>query len=81
MKKIKFGLAFAALLSLTACGNQQVFDTTWRFETAICALPGGGAAEYEVVSWKDYEDSDMIQIQTPDFTILTHSSNCYLKTK
>lgn len=79
MKKIL--LAVLILLGLGACGNRQLFDTTWQFTVAVCKMPDGTIGEFPIKSWRDYGDSDMIQVATLDHSFLTHSSNCYLKTK
>lgn len=65
-------------LTFTGCGNQSIIDTTWKFEKAIIFLPDGSQIEGEVKSWKDYENSDMIQVTIGDKTYLTHSSNVIL---
>lgn len=61
--------------------NVQLFDTTWSFERAIISLPESGGHKYfyvegAVESWKDFEDSDMVQVRIDGVTYLTHSSNC-----
>lgn len=82
MKKIIMMIILVlAVLSLTSCGNRQLFDTTWVFTKAVCKMPDGTVEEFPIKSWKDYEDSDMIQIETSYHSFLTHSSNCFLKTK
>lgn len=78
MKKIL--LAVLILLGLGAC-NRQFFDVTWEFTKAVCKMPDGTSEEFYIKSWRDYGDSDMIQVETINFSFLTHSSNCYLKTK
>lgn len=79
MKKfIALALAMVMCLSLCACGNRAVFDTTWTFEQAIVFLPDGDKIEGAVTSWDDYESSDMIQVTIDGETYLTHSSNVIL---
>lgn len=79
MKKIfVFVLTIMLFVSLTACGNRQVFDTTYTFDRAIISLPNGEVVEGEVTSWKDYEDGDQIQVKIGDKTYLVHSSNIVL---
>jgi hypothetical protein len=60
------------------CGNRQSFDTTWSFERAIIFLPDGEKIEGEVTSWRDYGESDMMQVTIEGKTYLTHSSNVVL---
>lgn len=58
--------------------NFQVFDLTWAFDRAIIFLPDGEKIEGAVDSWRDYEGSDMIQVEIAGVTYLTHSSNVIL---
>ena len=60
-------------------GNQQVFDTTWRYEWAIVQLGNGELLEGQITSWKDF--SDMIQFTMNGITYFTHSSNVILCTE
>jgi len=62
-------------------GNEQVFDTTWRYEWAIVQLGNGELLEGQITSWKDFSESDMIQFTMDGITYLTHSSNVILCTK
>lgn len=62
-------------------GNEQVFDTKWRFEWAIVQLGNGELLEGPVSSWKDFENSDMVQFTMDGVTYLTHSSNVILCSK
>lgn len=79
MKKIiTLVLATIMALSLIACGNRAVFDTTWTFNRAIIFLPDGEKIEGAVTTWDDYEGSDMIQVTIDGETYLTHSSNVIL---
>lgn len=79
MKKIiTLVLATIMALSLIACGNRTVFDTTWTFERAIIFLPDGEKIEGAISSWTDYESSDMIQVTIDGEIYLTHSSNVIL---
>lgn len=71
-------LAIALAVAMTGC-NFQVVDTVYGFDYAIVALPDGSAVEGKVESWRDYEDSDMIQIKIDGVTYLTHSSNVVLE--
>ena len=68
-------LVVIMLMTMAACGNQAVFDTTWSFERAIVFLPNGEKIEGSVNSWTDYDGSDMIQVTIDGKTYLTHSSN------
>lgn len=61
-----------------ACGNRQMFDTTWTFDRAIIFLPDGEKIEGRVTSWKDYASSDMIQVEINGDMYMTHSTNVIL---
>jgi hypothetical protein len=67
----------ALCFALTGC-NRQIIDSTWSFERAIIFLPDGEKIEGEVCSWKDYSESDMIQVAIDNKMYLTHSSNIIL---
>lgn len=76
MKKI-FALALVAAIAVTFIGcNMQIVDTTWAFDKAIVTLSNGEKiAEGKVDSWKDFENSDMVQVKIDGKTYLTHSTN------
>jgi uncharacterized lipoprotein NlpE involved in copper resistance len=76
MKKAVLGIMLTGLL-LTGC-NRQIIDTTWTFKYADIE----GIGTVEIDSWRDYDESDMIQITAKNGTVyLTHSSNVVLRTK
>ena len=60
------------------CGNRQIFDTTYSFEYAYVALPNGETVEGPLSSWKDFNDSDVIQVVINGKTYLTHYENVVL---
>ena len=79
MKKIKVVIsAMCAALSLTACGNRQIFDTTYTFDKAIISMPNGTVIEGNVQSWIDYEDDDQIQVKIDGVNYLVHASDIVL---
>lgn len=62
---------------LTGC-NEQIIDTNYTFKRAYIE----GVGEIEVSTWRDYDDSDQIQITGKDgVTYLTHSSKVILFSK
>lgn len=66
-------IAFIILI-LTSC-NRQVLDLNYTFDKAII----DGIGEVEIVSWTDYQQSDMIQVTDKNGkTYLTHSSKVIL---
>jgi len=83
MKKIEklvvgFIVCCLAIISLTGCGNRQMFDTTWNFNR-VYLIVGDETFELEIDSWRDFDGSDMIQFRTTDGrTYLTHSTNIIL---
>ena len=63
------------IFALSGC-NKQVFDFNYKFdhvhiyETGKC---------YEIKSWRDYDDSDQIQVVLKDDSVLLlHSTDCAL---
>ena len=63
----------------TSCGNMQIIDTSWSFDYAYIDLGNGKIVEGNVGSWKDWGDSDMIQVTMKDGkTYFTHSANVVL---
>jgi hypothetical protein len=66
-----------AVLFMTGCGNQQLIDTTYRFDRAIISLPNGEIIDGKVQSWKDY-DGDQLQVKINGKTYLVHSEDVAL---
>ena len=80
MKKcniVIIGFIMVMVMILSSC-NMQLIDTTYSFERAILSLPDGSVIEGKVTSWKDYENSDQIQVNIDGKTYLVHSSNIAL---
>ena len=80
MKKSLALLLLLVLLVGLFCGcNQQLIDTTWSYERAIVYSPSGEViTEGRVSSWKDYENSDSIQVVIDGKSYYTHLSNVVL---
>ena len=80
IKKIALLLTTVIMtLSLCACGNKALVDTTYTFDEAIIRLPDGSIVSGEVTTWTDYEDGDSLQITLKDGnTYLVHASNAVL---
>lgn len=68
----------AAVLLLSGCGNQQIIDTTYNYNKVMIVLPDGGVVSGKLSSWRDYENSDQIQVVVDGDTYLTHISNVVL---
>ena len=83
IKKIALLLTtIVMVLSLCACGNKILLDTTYTFDEAIIRLPDGTVISGEVTTWTDYEDGDSLQITLKDGnTCLVHASNAVLISK
>jgi len=85
MKKIiVITLIIALCLTLTACqvGNRKIgFDTTQTFHWAIIQMGNGELIEGPVDSWRDFNESDAVQITINGITYLTHYSNAILATE
>ena len=61
------------------CGcKMQMIDTTFSYEYAYVALPNGEWVEGKPTGWKDYENSDVVQIVIDGKTYLTHYENVVL---
>lgn len=70
-------LIIIPIVILSGC-NAQVIDTTWSYERAIINLQDGTVIEGKVDSWKDFENSDMVQVKIGNTTYFTHISNVIL---
>jgi hypothetical protein len=85
MKKIICVVLILTLaLALTACqvGNRQVgWDTTQTFTYAIIELGNGEVIEGTVTSWRDFDESDVVQFTMNGITYLTHYSKVILTTE
>lgn len=80
MKKLLFALILIALVlcSFTSCGNMDMWDTVYTYNTAIIELPDGEIVKGKVETWTDYEDGDQIQVKIDGKTYLVHSSDIAL---
>ena len=74
------GFAIFAICSciFVGCGNMDLFDYHWTFDEALVRSPDGSFEKVRVVSWHDYNNSDMIAVETKDKVICTHSCNVML---
>jgi hypothetical protein len=81
-KKVIIFIVLFAILAFFARNvhgfNFQFFDTTWYFNEAQIAMPDGEVIRGPVDTWKDYEDSDMVQVVINDIAYYTHGSNVVL---
>ena len=73
---VLIGLIIFGLFSLFS--NRQIIDTAQRFDHAMIKLADGEIVEGRVDSWRDYENSDQIQVTINGTTYLIHSMNATL---
>lgn len=79
MKKlIVFLLGAVLMLGCTGCGNKDLFDTVFTYNTAIISMPNGEVVEGTVTGWCDYDNSDQIQVCIDGKTYLVHSEDIVL---
>ena len=79
MKKIfAIVLIVIMLMGIMSACNTQIVDTTWHFDRAIIKLPNGEVIEGHCDSWRNYEESDQVQVRIDGVTYLTFSSNVVL---
>lgn len=74
-------LILVVVLIITLCVgcNMQIIDTKWSFDYAYIDLGNGDIVEGNIDSWKDWDDSDMIQVTLKNGkTYFTHSTNVVL---
>lgn len=77
--KLAMIVVLILMLSLISCkGGYDFFDTTFGYDYAIISLPNGEIVEGEVESWRDYEDSDQIQVKIGGDVYLAHSEDVVL---
>lgn len=66
------------LIVLCAC-NQQIIDTTYSYKEVELKTADGSVISGKLKSWKDYENSDSIQVVIEGYgTYYTHISNVWL---
>lgn len=80
MKKAIILIFIVLLIAGMFCGcNKTIIDTTYSFNYAFVALPDGTCVDGPIRAWKDWRDSDVIQVTFTDGTVYyTHASNVVL---
>ncbi len=80
MKKILTVVLVVLLLAalFSGCGNYQLIDAQYKFDRAIVKLPNGSVVEGKLDSWRDYEDSDIVQVKIDGTTYYTNAVNVVL---
>lgn len=77
----RIGLIFILItmaVTLCSCGNRDHWDTVWKYDTVMVRLSDGSVIMGECQNWRDYENSDMMQVKVNDKVYLIHSTNCTL---
>lgn len=75
-----FVVVFMFNIGLSGC-NRQIVDTVYRYNYAIIQLPNGEIIEGALESWRDYDDSDQLQVKIDGVYYLVHSTDCVLMAK
>jgi len=79
MKRILCLLLVIIMITAMLCGcNAQIIDLTYSYEYGYIKLPNGEVIEGAVSSWKDYDNSDVVQVVIDGKTYLTHYENVVL---
>jgi len=82
MKKvILIALLLITVLMMTGCslGNRQIgLDFKQSFDEAIIILHNGEMIEGKIDNWRDFDESDVVQVTIEGVTYLTHYSNVIL---
>lgn len=86
MKKMLVLILVLALcaITLSACkvGNRQIgFDTTQTFKYAVIQLGNGELIEGKIDTWRDFKDSEEVQITINGITYLTSYENVIMATE
>ena len=79
MKRIALAVMLIVMtFALCACGNRDHWDTVYTYDTVIVKLADGSVVKGKCQNWRDYENSDMMQVKVDGKTYLIHSMNCTL---
>lgn len=81
--KNTIAIAFASIMMfVSGCGNMDIIDWHWRFDKALIKMDDNKWSEFKIQKWHDYDNSDMIAVETDTQVFVTHSMNVILiKTK
>lgn len=72
--------SFAIAMALSGC-NKQVVDLQYQFNYAIIELPNGQIIDGRVETWRDYDESDQLQVKINGIYYLVHSTDVVLMSK
>lgn len=74
-------ILLAIIAGLLSGCNAQLIDTTYYIDKAMIKMPDGTVVSGKVESWKDYENSDAIQVKIDGVTYYTFLGNVVLMDK
>jgi len=58
--------------------NFQLFDTNWVFNKAQIRMMDGSCISGTIETWRDYEDSDVVQVKIDGVVYVTSYENVVL---
>lgn len=74
IKTIVAAIVVAGVLSVCLIGcNREIFDTNWKYDTAVTRWPDGSMKTIKIKSWRDYE-GEQIQVTDRDGNVYLLSS-------
>lgn len=76
MKKLIAGIGIAAVLC--GCGNLDMLDMNYTFDTAVIRWPDGTVKEIKIKKWCDYEGEQIQIIGKDGKTYLISMNNAVL---
>ena len=82
IKKLLITVFCLSFITLSGCGNKDIFGTTFTFKYAKIRLVDGRIVEGEVKQWAKYDKQDSIRVTFENGEVYyTHSSNVTLYNK
>ena len=76
MKKLIAGIGIAAVLC--GCGNLDMLDMNFTYDTAVIRWPDGSVKEIKIKKWRDYEGEQIQIIGKDGKTYLVSMNNAVL---
>ena len=76
MKKLIAGIGIAAVLC--GCGNLDMLDMNFTYDTAVIRWPDGTVKEIKIKQWRDYEGEQIQIIGNDGKTYLFSMNNAVL---
>ncbi|MHB9781736.1 lipoprotein [Streptococcus sp. 10F2] len=81
-KFVLYCLSLCVLVSLSGCGNKDVFSSEYTFDSAQIRMPNGDLIEGEVDKWAHDSDNDNVRVTFKNGkSYYTSSSNVVLYNK